>query len=63
MTVNRVRVVKFRVNPAEDALLRTLADAEKRKPSEVIREALRDLGERRGLWPLPPPEARQEMRT
>lgn len=50
-TLNRTIIVNFRLNRPERRLLTRLAETERRKNGEVIREALRDLGERRGLWP------------
>ena len=60
-TTNRDAIVNFRLNETEQALLARLAEVEVRKPSEVLREALRQLGERRGLWP--PETSGGEVRT
>jgi len=59
--INRTELVQFRLNEGEHSLLEALAETERRKLSEVMREALRSLGERRGLWP--PEPAGGEVRT
>ena len=51
--MNRSEVVKARALPEEKAALLAIAKQERRKPSETIRELIRQAAEERGLWPPP----------
>ena len=63
-TVNRNIIVNVRLNETEQTLLTRLSEREQRKPAELLREALRSLGEARGLWPpTPMANGREVMRT
>lgn len=54
---NRVLYINVRVNAAERALLRELAEVEGLRPSEVLRLLLRQAARERGVWPAPEQQA------
>lgn len=47
----RMDVVRARCNQEERQALELVALAERRKPSEALRELIREAAQRRGLWP------------
>ena len=49
--MNRSETVKARVMPEEKRALLQIAKADRRRPSEALRELIRQDAQRRGLWP------------
>ena len=49
--MNRSEFVKARVMPEEKRALLQIAKADRRRPSEALRELIRQDAQRRGLWP------------
>jgi len=58
--MNKIWEIRARCTPAEHAALVTMAQSERRKLSELLRECVRETAKRRGLWP--PAEAAQTGR-
>jgi len=47
----KTEIVRARVTPAERLALVMMARREARRPSEMLREAIREAAARRNLWP------------
>lgn len=50
--MERSKTLRVRVNEVEMLMVEALADHERRKLSETVREVIRSEVERRGLWPM-----------
>ena len=51
VTMNRSEMVSVRVLPEEKRALVRIARQERRKPSELLREMIREAAKERDLWP------------
>ena len=49
--MNRSEMISVRVLPEEKRVLARIARQERRKPSELLRELIREEAQRHGLWP------------
>lgn len=49
--VLKTEVIRAKCTPEERAVLLQIAHNERRNPSEALREAVREMATRRGLWP------------
>lgn len=49
--MNKSKMVRVRVSPLEKAALAAIAGHEGRKPTEALRELIREAARQRGLWP------------
>jgi hypothetical protein len=55
--MNKTRRIAIRLTPLELESLNRIAQVEQRKPSEALREIIREAAQRRGIWPAPQKKA------
>lgn len=55
--MNKTKRIAFRLTPLELESLSKIAQIERRKPSEALREIIREAAQRRGIWPAPQQKA------
>jgi len=58
----RTEILRIRVSPSERLALERIAEHERRRPSEALRELIRSAAKGYGLWP-PPEQAGREATT
>ena len=55
--------VGARALPEEKRALQEIARQDRRRPSDALREMIREEAKRRGLWPPPRHNSRMEVKT